>query len=418
MDEVEYSCSRCRRPIKAPRAQALVLLARKRTRCQVCGADLVFPKDVIDEFEGAHKVGASDVRADVSYTCGCPGRKYKRPLGDLVVAVTKKKTTCPICSQPFAFPEEVHQAVAKLRAAGQLAREAETSCPICDRTARGDGREPDKVLKCGYCGARFLLPGDGPGCRLLPVEGAAATVEQVQKSLEKMPGDEIGRIVSQALLARAARGEVAKGEAKRLAELHAAIAEWDPNEREECFLPLEEAEAEKVVPALLFPGMVAYRDYPGGVLELVFTIGQSTGLTDQGKLKAAVNVIGVVTLFAAGGGFFMTGGDDTRAVQHRLRVSVTESGGGVVLGLSHQVDDGTPKLAGKKELAAFREQIKAIEPALRCYYALAAVYGPWAEGTPCVAATESAIEKRLVALGDPLAKKAGQVAPKLRVVLQ
>src|SRR5581483_2315292 len=107
--------------------------------------------------------------------------------------------------------------------------------------------------------------------------------------------------------------ELGRAEPKEIVSAHAALAGWRPEDHDDPYLPLEEAEAEVVIPAILFPGMVAYRDYPGGMLELVFTIGQSTGLTDKAVLKGVVNMLGVVSMLTVGGGVFLRpGGDDTR----------------------------------------------------------------------------------------------------------
>jgi hypothetical protein len=415
MDEIVYSCSRCKRPIRAPRAQALVLLRKKRTRCQVCGSALEFPKDVLDEFEGAHKVGAKDVREDVSFKCeGCK-RTYKRPLGDLVVAIVKNKTTCTLCAKPYVFPPEVHEAVAKLKAQGAIARELEIECPVCLRGVRGDGRAPDTVMTCGYCGARLRAGPDGEGCRAPPLEGAAASPDAVKRALARMPRDEAAVAAGQALLARASRGETAEGEPEAVVERLARLAEWHPEEYSSPFVPLSVADAEAAVPAILFTGLVGHRDRSSGTLELVFTIGRQTAMTGQGL----INVVSLATVLAGGGGVFLLGGDgSTRDALQRLRLSFNETPRGVELGIAHQVDDGRPKRGGAKEHAALRDRLVAMAPAFRNYFALGAIYGACARGSTLVAASVPAIERRLTALGEPLAARAAALAPRLKVSVE
>ncbi len=150
MDDGSYSCSRCRRPITVPRSRALELLAARKVRCQICGSPLDFPPDVLAEFE----------------------------------SLSKRSTP--------------------------VVRQADAACPICGRAVRGDANDPERILRCSYCGAGMRLPIDGSGCRLPPLNGAAASIEDVMRGLLYMPHDE-GEIARHALLARAAMGEVAPG---------------------------------------------------------------------------------------------------------------------------------------------------------------------------------------------------------------
>jgi hypothetical protein len=410
-DEVEYSCTKCRRPIRAPRAQVLQLLARNRKRCLLCGSPLEFPADVLAEFDGAHKVGARDVRDAVSYTCGGCRRTYSRPLKDVVIAIVRGKTTCPVCARPYVFPPEVDQAVAELKAQGSIVRDVSVECPTCDRPARGDLRTPDVVLKCGVCGAQFRA---SEGGWLPPPVAEPVSVGEVKSAIARIPSGEHGTVVADALLARAARAEVTKGEAETLARVMRGLSAWEPEADDPVpFLPLDVDEAQTVVPWLLMPGLSCFRERTPDGWDLVFTVGRQTELTAKG----ALNLLSAVSVLAGGAGLFKIGGseDSTRDAIQRLRVSLIETEHGSQLGLARQVDDGRPTRASTKELVALSATLAAGAPAIRSYYALVALFGPWARGMPAFVASEAAILKRLLALGEPLASRAATLAPRLKV---
>ncbi len=120
-------------------------------------------------------------------------------------------------------------------------------------------------------------------------------------------------------------------------------------------------------------------------------------------------------MLTVGVGVFMhPGRRDTDEVQKLLRVSLTPVDGGVVLGLSHQLDDDEPQLAGAAEVAALREGVIAAAPRFGEYYALVAIYELWAHGKAIIAAAPNAIERRLRTLGEPLAARATELAGRLK----
>src|SRR5262249_6656811 len=114
---------------------------------------------------------------------------------------------------------------------------------------------------------------------------------------------------------------------------------------------------------------------------------------------------------------FSIGGseDSTRDAIQRLRVSLIETENGSQLGLARQVDDGRPKPASTTELVALSATPAAGAPADPSHYAPVALFGPWARGMPAFVASEAAILKRLLALGEPLAPRAPTLARRLKV---
>jgi len=357
MDEVTYTCTRCRRPINAPRSRVLALLSAQRVRCQVCGSALEFPDDVLAEFEVISKTPGSNA----------------------------------------------------------VVRRADAECPVCARIVRGDAQFPERVLKCGYCGARMRLPLEASGSRPPPLDGPAASVEDVQRGLLYMPHDEMGEIARHALLARAALGEVAPGEAEMLSSVLAALARWRPEQVPDAFLPLSEAQAAIVVPVILFNGHRASVGDRDGVRELVFNVGRSTESAEN-KQRDAINVIGAVTFLAFGFGHFRIPVGLGEEVQLYSRIALAPAERGVVLGLSHQLGDGIPQPASAAGLAALREQVIGAAPEFAAYYAMMAIYGSWAQGNTIVAAVPKALQRRLTSLGEPLASRAAQLASRLKPV--
>jgi DNA-directed RNA polymerase subunit RPC12/RpoP len=357
MDEVTYSCTRCRRPINAPRSRVLALLAARKVNCQVCGSPLEFPQDVLLEF------GASSTAS--------PG--------------------------------------------GGTPRRADGECPVCARAVRGDPDFPERVLRCSYCGARMRLPLEGNGCRLPPLDGPAAPIDDVKRGLAYMPHGYMGELARDALLARAALGDVVPGETEMLTASLAALARWRPEDHPDAFMPCSEEQAAIIVPLLLFHGTIARPDRRNGVLELVFSLGTLSEPSDVAKTKFAVNVLSTVSLLTLGYGvFFHPHPGEDEDVQHALRVSLRRSEQGVVLGLSHQLDDREPQPASERELAAMREEVIAAAPRFAEYYALIAVYGARSQGSTIMMALPKAIERRIISLGEPLASRAPEIARRLK----
>jgi hypothetical protein len=231
-----------------------------------------------------------------------------------------------------------------------------------------------------------------------------------------IPDDELGGVARDALLARAARGEVPSAEAQGTAEWHTALAEWRPGEEEgRLFVPLPAGLAAHVLPATVFAGLG--RDPASSFRELIFIAGHERNLTAKG----VVNIVGGAALLATGGGLLLYSGlfeGNTRKVVVRLRVSLDPVPGGTELELARQVDDRDPEPVTTKEKEAARDRIMCTASAMRHYLALFAVFGPWASGAPIANAPARAIEARLVSLGEPLASRAEELARKLRSSLE
>jgi hypothetical protein len=173
-----------------------------------------------------------------------------------------------------------------------------------------------------------------------------------------------------------------------------------------------------VLPFTVFAGLPlagTERGEDGGI-ELVFTVDRRLGITTKG----VVNLVGLATLATLGAGVFLVGGSrgHTRSKPVHLRASLIPTRGGVELALARQVEDGPASPSPAEDHAALRDRIADVVPAIRAYLALAAVFGPWARGTALANASAAAIEKRLAALGEPLASRASRVAKTLRVPLE
>jgi DNA-directed RNA polymerase subunit RPC12/RpoP len=353
MDEITYTCTRCRRPITAPRVRVLNVLATGKLRCQVCGSLLEFPADIVAEFETLSKT---------------PG------------------------AAPYARP-------------------ADAECPVCARAVRGNAAAPESILRCLFCGTQMRLPIDERGTRLPPSEGPASDPGNVERELLYMPNDELGGISREALLARAARGEVVPGEAEALSRAHAALARWRPEEHDGPFLPLDEDEAATVIPVILFRGQLMRREAAEERTELILHVGTTLEPSDFAKASLTINLLGMAAMFALGSGLFVhSHGGSQEALPIFLRVSLDRVSGGVTLGLSHQIEDRPPVPAGEQGLAAMRAQIIDAAPRLRGYYALLAIFGSWVEGSRTLQVVPKALERRLTSLGSPLAERAVQIA--------
>jgi DNA-directed RNA polymerase subunit RPC12/RpoP len=63
-----YSCSKCQRPIKRPLHELIDLLQRCRTKCQLCGSEMVFPPEVAAARQGAQARGKVQLEAQAKDT--------------------------------------------------------------------------------------------------------------------------------------------------------------------------------------------------------------------------------------------------------------------------------------------------------------------------------------------------------------
>lgn len=414
MSLVDFSCPKCARPMQASLPQVVDLVRRNRARCQLCGTPYRFPAEVTAAIEGGSKVEGHDLDGQVEFSCGACARTMKGTLRQVIDRLRQGKDACQRCGKPLTYPPHVREVMDSLVGRGLVAKAVDFACLGCARKLAGNTREPEQVVKCSFCGLRVRAPATPGGPpRLPPLDVPAASVADVQQLVRELPRD--AEVAGQALVARAALGEVAHAEAITLVARLRALGGWRPDGNESPpRLPIPLEDAEHVVPWLLFPGMAWIPDRgqaPG--LDLVFSAGKAG---TEMSAKTALNVVSLVTLAAGGGGTFLLGGEPDRERQRRMRVTVTPAGReAVTLAVALQVDDGKPKPEGAKTHARLSQSILERADALRAYYALLALFGPGAAGAVAVVATEPAIRARLEALGGPLAARASALASKLKL---
>src|SRR5688500_15176886 len=70
VDQVDFSCPKCARPMQATLQQVMDLVRRNRARCQLCGTPYRFPPEVTTAIEGGSKFEGHDLDGQVEFSCG------------------------------------------------------------------------------------------------------------------------------------------------------------------------------------------------------------------------------------------------------------------------------------------------------------------------------------------------------------
>lgn len=397
MSRVAYACLKCKREFKATVDALLGLLKQGRSSCEGCGGPLRLPAEI--EAEHARRFGGHDLNAEVTVTCACK-RVLRRPLRELAQMVQEGRARCQFCAQPLPLPQAVADVVKGNTAPARARATIPVTCPVCAADSAVDGLAGAAVLRCAHCQAGFRAPAAAGGpVRLPALDGDPAPAPVVRAAFQAYcaGSSPLSQLVGKLLEARAARQEVTAAEAAELGEVVGALLAWRPDaQRPALPLPLEEAAA--VVPWLLFPTeRAATREKTPRGLDLVLRVGEGSSLTAAG----AWNLVNLATATLGAGGVIFTEADNTRRTEKRLRVSLLPAEGGVELQLATQTDDGRPSAAGAKAHAELAGRIAGTAETLGRYYALRALFGPFARGATPLSANPGTIARRVAELGLP-----------------
>lgn len=405
MGWVAFRCLSCKRGFKDTVDELLEHLRRfGRPRCKMCGGPLDLPAEL--EAEHARRFGGQDLGAEAEAPCtGCP-RVIRESLRGLAERVLSGRTRCQYCASPFSYPAVLVDVLRAYTAPARQRSGVRVACPVCAADALLDELAASAVLRCGHCQASFRGPSvEGGPLRQPSLDGEPAPAAVVVAAFGAycVATSTLARIVTQLLEARATQAEVTPSEAAELGELVGSLAAWKPDGRPVLPLPLEEAAT--LTLSLLFPGLPARREKTALGLDLVFRVGEGTAFTAAG----AWNVVNLFTASLLGVGVLLHEPGLLRQTERRLRVSLVQGESGVELQLASQTDDGRPAPAGAKAHAELGRTIAGTSPQLSRYYALRALFGPFARGATPLHATPETIARRAHAL---------RLAPELAAALQ
>jgi hypothetical protein len=396
------SCSKCGRAYTQPIERLADMIRMGRTRCQICGASLVFPDEALAAASDRGSIGAL-----TQYACRACQRTWATSPEDLE---RRRRTGCRMCGAPLirSTLEALDSYARGRRMSGTRARLA---CLLCGRTTTLDGSSPEDIHRCQFCGVGLRLPAaPGQPARVPPLtEPPASRAEVVGMFDPAARKSDLMRFFAHVLLARSERGEVGPAEARRVVAQLGAVDRWSPAAGAP-FWPLSVAEAEAAAPPVLFPGKPHHVERHGAGSDVVFVTGDSGKTMSEQAL--VVNTIGLATLVFGGFGLFIVEGEPAGGDQQRIRIALRPRGpSGVDLALFTQVNDEAPEPASRKASAAFGDLISRQKGPLVAYFGTLAVFGTWAEGPAVAAATVPAITERLEYLG--LGSVAGSWAERL-----
>jgi hypothetical protein len=240
--------------------------------------------------------------------------------------------------------------------------------------------------------------------------------------VDALPATDPFGVAREALLARAARGEVGPDEAARAPGLLRALAGWNPAEGDETVhLPLPLDEAEHVVPRLLFGKETWVVDRAGGGVEVVMILDQSGRMGEAGTMILS-SVLGAALIATTGVGFFLVPkvggrrrGEVENPDQQRLRVALEPRGGGVAIAsVATQTNQGRPRPMPAQALRDMAAAVAGRADVVRLHYVTQALFGPEVRGPAVDGAAPQALVARLQDLGGPLAARAEAIAALLK----
>ena len=334
--------------------------------------------------------------------------------------IRTRQSSCLSCGGRLRMPIELD---VMFRAALRGEGAERHPCPGCDRTL---SVQPDErgVLSCYYCGMSSMPPAEpGGGARMGPVgQGELATEEAVRQQGSILAMDTLNRVLVGALVGRVRKGELRVDEPGRLLRDKRRMDLWEQPQYPYPFLPLAPDGVAEVLPGLLLGSRDVTIDEGRGHPELVVTLALQQEKTDHAAQALGLlvgNVVGELLKESFGLGFRLGPGDEAieSQVRHRMRVGLHRQDDGTRLTFARQVDNDPPTRLEPPALQALGRELFRRRNLFRAYYAVVAIYGPWARGLTALRVTEPALRKRLAWLGFP-EEQAGPVAKALAAALK
>ncbi len=374
----------------------------RASRCLYCGASLDAPDTALEEVRAGAGSGPW-----VFCCSGCDRQLRIGRAEGLLELLRRGRTRCLFCGAPLELPEEVAALAGHLGPAPVRSKPFVVPCPGCGRTTRADPARDPKV-RCRYCALRFVTPaGPGEAIRLGPLDGAGPLPDgQLEQAFELLPGG-AGGLAGRVLAARRDLGELADGEAPWLADRLAMACD----EVDEGILPIDLEDAEAVVPRLVFGSgdCGVLPSVRGRVLLITLSADDPDGPFAAG-LKAAT---AETALNVAAGALGSVAGPLARSMvrsrrselegttRYQARVELTQTGQGVGLHASHQVDNERPTPLSPDRLREIAGRIRRARRLLPAYLLRSTLFGTSCRGSTAFSIQPEAIEARLVALGLP-----------------
>ncbi|MBP9087145.1 MAG: hypothetical protein KBG15_13575 [Kofleriaceae bacterium] len=379
------TCAGCKRPLGATAA-----------RCIYCG--VAAPQVESGDNDGAGGLGRLGA-GPFLLVCGngC-GRKNQVSRDRLERLLERDALNCSYCAQRMVLPPEVAEFVAALKAPFSR-RPVMVICPGCGRNAPTD---PGVQSRCMYCSIEYLSPNSAEGVAAMgPLHGlVAASPRDVTAALQGLPAEAHCQLAAELLRARAARNEVAVGEAEAIATALVRLADWQPAMATIIELPLSNRDAEVLVPRVLF-GVAEYGVFPRGEhTELLMVLGLKNRITLP-RLNAtdAINV----AMFALGTGFSIDNDRDREQLASGIRIQIhgrlRPSSQGVQFKAVNQTDQAAPTALSAAQVQVLTERVQSCGPVLQRYFVLAALLGQSCRGSTAFSISAKAVARRFETLG-------------------
>ena len=410
---VEFSCSQCSRTGKKAAHILAWEVENNRARCDYCGGALEFPPGFQAQIDAANDFGGLDLRDTVTYSCPQCVRPIESTLEGVLRLVARGRTRCQICANSLVFPAAVVEAIKRENAAAAAAPGViRYPCPICTKPIAAAPTQG--AVACTYCGAAPLPPlAAGQPWRPPPDSIPPAELDDVRAIAGelKQSSDSLCQLVYWVLKARAKRGQVSAAEAMIAKARVLRWSSWRPSNADPRYLPLELEEAEVLLPALVFPGAGCRVEDRRAGASVALVFANQDGLAKRSAAKLALEALdagisAVATVGALSQGVAIDPG--ARGVGPsglRVRLHLCTRGEGVELSLHSQYGGDAPKpMAGKVEARFLAERVQARARQVACWFSLGALFGAWV-GLPCLTRVQpQAAALRLVELGWPEAK--------------
>jgi hypothetical protein len=379
------TCANCTRPLGATAA-----------RCIYCGV-AVLP---VESGDGANAVSRNGLGpGPFLLVCGngC-SRKNQVSRDGLERLLERDALNCSYCAQRMVLPPEVAEFVASLQAPFSR-RPVMVICPGCGRNAPTD---PGVQSRCMYCSIEYLSPSSAEGeVAMGPLHGSvAASPAEVAHAVQNLPAEVHCQLAAQILRARAARGEVVVGEAAVIAKALARLAEWRPAMASIIELPLNNRDAEVLVPRVLF-GVADYGVFPRGEhTELLMVLALKNRMSVP-RLNStdAINV----AMLALGAGFSIDNDRDREQIASSIRIQIhgrlRPSNNGMQFKAVNQIDQASPTPLSDAQVQELTERLQRCGPVLQRYFVLAALLGQSCRGSTAFSISAKALVRRFDSLG-------------------
>ncbi len=379
------SCASCKRPLGAT-----------AVRCIYCGVAAA-------QIESGNSVGAIG-RSGLGpgpflLVCGngC-GRKNQVSRDGLERLLERDALNCSYCAQRMVLPPDVAEFVASL-ATPFSRRPVMVICPGCGRNAPTD---PGVQSRCMYCSIEYLSPSSADGFVAMgPLHGLAmASPADVTQALQHLPDEPHCQLADQVLRARVARSEVAVGEAEAITTALARLAEWRPVMASIIDLPLSPADAEVLVPRVLF-GVAEYGVFPRGEHTELLMVLALKNRFNVPRLNSsdAINV----AMLALGAGFSIDNDRDREQIASSIRIQIhgrlRPTSNGVQFKAVNQIDQAAPTPLSDAQVQALTERVQRCRPVLQQYFVLAALLGHSCRGSTAFSISAKALTRRFYSLG-------------------